>query len=370
MNTLGVAGNPVDVTVTIEDDEASPTVTLLLSAKTIDENGGTTVATATLSHPSSEDTTVTLTPAPGDWTAASVGRLSIPAGAKQSGGSVTLTAVDDTTDAPHKELTVIATAVNTQGVEQPDGVPLTIEDDEASPKATLSLTAGTIDENNDTARVSVALSHPSSEATTVMVSAAGSNPKAAAFTLSGAVLTVPAGDTAGTSMAVLTATDNDVDAPDQTVTVSATAQNSQGIAGNPDDVTLIVTDDENAPTVTLALTPSPIGEDGDSTMVTAALSHPSSEATTVTVTAEAVSPAVAADFTQSGSVLTVGGACDEGHRHGDADSDGQRRGRAGQDGDGVGDGTEYPGRGGRSGGGDAEHRGRRTSGASCGIRRR
>ena len=304
-NTQGVDGDPAGVTLTIVDDEATPTVTLSLSSSSIGENGGTTVATASLTGRSSEATTVTLTAAPGDWTADGGGVLAIAAGETQSSGSVTLTAVNDQTDAPDKALTVTASAVNTQGVEQPAGVALEITDDEAAPTATLTVTASMISEDGGTATVSVNLDHASSEPTTVTVTAAGADPKAAAFTLTGATLTVPAGQTAGSSTATLTATDNEVDAPDQTVTVMATAVNTQGIAGDPDDVTLTIPDDEGSPGVTLALSETSIGEAGGVATVTASLSHPSSEATTVTVTAAAVSPAEAGDFTLSGSVLTI-----------------------------------------------------------------
>ena len=304
VNTQGIE-QPADKTLTIMDDEASPTVRLALSASSISENGGTTVATATLTHPSSEATTVTLTPAPGDWTAAGDGVLTIPAGSEQSSGSVTLTAVNDNTDAPDKALTVTATATNGQGVNQPGGVSLTIVDDEAAPTATLTVSAPMMNENGGTATVTVKLDHASSEPTTVTVTASGADPKAAAFTLTGATLTVPMGQTAGSSVATLTATENDVDAPDQTVTVSATARNTQGIAVDPDDVTLTISDDEASPTVTLALSAPAIGEARGEATVTASLSHPSSEETTVAVRAEAVSPAVAGDFTLSGSVLSI-----------------------------------------------------------------
>ena len=118
----------------------------------------------------------------------------------------------------------------------PDGVALAIKDDEEAPTPTLSLSSSTISEDGvgGPATVSVRLSHPSSEATTVTVTAAGADPKAAEFTLTGAVLTVLAGRTQGESTATLTATDNDVDAPNQTVTVSwRRAVNTQGIAGRP-----------------------------------------------------------------------------------------------------------------------------------------
>ena len=68
---------------------------------------------------------------------------------------------------------------------------------------------------------------------------------------------------------------------------------------------LTITDDEGAPTVALVLTPATIGENGGMSTVTATLSGASTAAVTVTVTAAPVSPAVAGDFTQSGTTLTI-----------------------------------------------------------------
>ncbi len=59
------------------------------------------------------------------------------------------------------------------------------------------------------------------------------------------------------------------------------------------------------PTVTLVLTPASIGENGGTSTVTATLDKPSPQPTTVTVSAAPVSPAVANDYTLSGSRLTI-----------------------------------------------------------------
>ena len=304
-NPLGIVP-PGEVVLAIADDEDAPTLTLTLSQASIGEDGGSATVTATLNHRSSQATTVTIAPSASDFTLSDSGSITIPAGATDGSGTVTLTAVNNPVDAPDKQLTVNATAVNTQGIEQPAGVALTIIDDEAAPTVTLTLSQASIGEDGGSATVSASLSHPSSEATTVTVTAAGADPLAAAFTLSGATLTVPAGQTAATGMATITATDNNTDAPDQVVIIDATVENAHGI--NPDvfDLSLEIPDDEVAPTVTLVLSANPIPEENGETTVTAMLSHPSSQATTVTVTAAAVAPALAADFMQAGGpVLTI-----------------------------------------------------------------
>ena len=305
-----------DATLTVEDDDPAPTVTLALAdtairesddAGTVGEEDHRTTVTATLSHPSSEQTMVTITPAVGDFTLSAGGRLTIPALATASTGSVTLTAVDDDTDAPDKALKVLATAANTQGIEQPDPVDLTIADDEPPPTVTLELSRASINEASGSSTVTARLSHPSSEATTVTVAAAAVSPALAAdFTISGTVLTVPAGVTGSTSTATIRAVNNMTDAPDKQVTVSATVDNTQGYeAGTPADVVLTIADDEPPPTVTLTLSSVAVTENGGEAAVTALLSHPSSEATVVTVSTAAVSPAVVADFAQTGTQLTV-----------------------------------------------------------------
>ena len=312
-NTHGIAGNPPDVTATIRDDEATPKVALELGATSIDENAGSTTVKATIPHPSSHETVVTITPAPDDFTVG--GTLTIPAGQTES-GTVTLTAVDNETDAEDKTVTVLATAANGHGIVNPDGVQLTIEDDDPAPVVTLVLTSSPIREKDESgtpgvsehvATVTAVLDRPSSKPTTVTVSAAAVSPAVAGdFALStNRTLAIAAGQTASTGTVTIRANDNNVDAPDKEVTVSGTAVNTQGITP-PAVETLTISDDEPPPIVTLTLSKTATDED-DSTVitVTASLSHPSSEGTTITVSADAVAPAVSGDFTLTGDTLTI-----------------------------------------------------------------
>ncbi len=310
---LGVA-DPTPLTLTVTDDEPTPTVTLSLSPASITENRGVSTVTADLSHPSSEATTVTVTVAPvspavsEDITLSSNTVLTIAAGATKSTGTVTITAENNSVDAPDKTFTVSGTSSGGPGIANPTSLTLTVTDDEPTPTVTLSLDKASITENGEASTVTAELSHPSSAVTTVTVTVTPVNPAVSEdITLSSnKQLTIAAGATKSTGAVTITAVDNSVDAPDKTFTVSGTSSNSGPGVTDPASLTLTVTDDDGSPTVTLSLDKASITENRGVSTVTAELSHPSSAETTVTVTVAPVSPAVSEDITlSSNTVLTI-----------------------------------------------------------------
>ncbi len=272
----GGVANPTDQTLTINDDEGVPTVTLVLTPTTIDESGDDNASTVTamLSGKSNAAVTVTVSvPNDAPVTLSNNAALSIAAGATTSTGTVTITAVDNDIDAPNKTVTVSATASG-GGVGNPTDQTLTITDDEGTPTVTLVLTPTTIDESGDdnASTVTAMLSGKSSAAVTVTVSV----PNDAPVTLSNnAALSIAAGATTSTGAVTITAVDNNVDAPNKTVTVSATASGRD--VANPASQTLTITDDDAAPSgITLSVdtngaedgTPSTVAEDAGATVVT------------------------------------------------------------------------------------------------------
>ena len=240
-------------TLTILDNDGPPKVTLNLSSASIDENGGTSRVTASLSHPSSEDTTVTVSATPvspaaaGDYRLSSNLELLIPAGAKKSTGEVTITGVDNDLETPDKQVTVSGAAANTQGITNPDATTLTIRDairdDDARPTAALSLAPDTIGQSGGMSRVTASLSHSSSEDTTVTVSAAPVPPATSGdYALSSnRQLRIPAGATQSVGLVTVSATSTPtiIDPARRTVTVSATAANGWGVEA-PESVALTI----------------------------------------------------------------------------------------------------------------------------------
>ena len=305
---------PAAQTLTITDDETAPTLTLELDPTSISENGGESTVTATLSGPSSEDVTLTVSATPvspavaDDFELSGNTELTITAGRTESTGTVTITANDNGVDASAKNLTVAASVTaGPTGLTAPASKTLTITDDEDAPTVTLVLTPDEISEDNGVSTVTAQLSHATSEEIRVTVSAAAVSPAAARdFELSAArVLTIAGGATESTGTVTVTGKDDGVDGPNKEVTVSAIVSGLTGLAA-PASETLTITDDEGAPTVTLVLTPDEISEDGGVSTVTARLSHATNADIEVTVSASAVSPAVAGDFDLSTvRVLTI-----------------------------------------------------------------
>ena len=301
----GVA-TPSSVTLMLTDDEGTPTVTLVLSASSISENGGVATVTATLSGKSSAAVTLTVStsPSPGtDFTLTGT-TLTIGAGATTSAGAVTVTGADDGTAEGSEQVTISGVAAGGNGVGNPAPVMLTLTDDD-TPQTTLLLSASSISEDGGVATVTATLDRPSTVAVTLTVSASPGS--GTAFTLSAATtLTFAANATTSAGVVTVTASDNDTDAPDKSVRVSGTASDSLGLTNHPDDVTLTITDDDAAPNATLSLSPASISENGGTSAVSATLSHPSSAATTVTVTA--VSGAFTVPAGAAGTIVIAAGS--------------------------------------------------------------
>ena len=269
-------GGGSDRILRIAEDDPIP-VTLKLMPSSISENGGVSTVTASQSRASIAATTVTVSaesmaPAvPGDFMLSANRTLTIPAGQLDSTGAVTVRAIDNTVDAPNTTLRVSGAADNIEGVAGPATVTLTINDDDAAPEVTLKLTPSSISEDGGVSAVTASQSRASIAATTVTVSAEAMTPAVPGdFMLSAnRTLTIPAGQTDSTGTVTVRAVDNTVDAPNKEVRVSATADNSHGVAGNPPELTLRITDNDTAPELALTLRPSAIVEDGGDSTVTA-----------------------------------------------------------------------------------------------------
>ena len=115
-----------------------PRVEFVLTPRSIDENGGESVVTATAPEPSATPFTVTVAATPvapatvADFTVSSNKVLSFAAGAAESTGEVTIAAADNEDLEGHQEVTLSGTVTGTSDLLEPFDATLTIRDDEAS----------------------------------------------------------------------------------------------------------------------------------------------------------------------------------------------------------------------------------------------
>ena len=187
-----------------------------------------------------------------DFTGANVRTLTIPADAREATTTFTLTLTDDTIDEPNE--TVRLTGSTTATVEGNSSqtltvreTALTITDNDAPPTVELVLTPDSIAEDGGTSTVTAQLTGgtTSSVETVVEVSATALLPATAAdFTLTGGTtLTIEAETTTSSGTVTLTAVNNDEDGPDKTVEVSGEVT-TQNTAADPPMVELTITDDD------------------------------------------------------------------------------------------------------------------------------
>ena len=271
--TISVTGELSGVTVKgtsfyIEDNDTTPTVTLVLTPASINESGttNTSTVTATMDADSSEAVTLTVSATPvdpavaGDLTLSENATLEIPAKSKASTGVVTITAVDNDVDAADKTVTVAATATGGNAlVQAPGNQTLTIKDDDTRgitvSKATLTLdeadNAKTMtDEHQDTYTV-VLDSEPSGGRVTIGVASGGT----AVATVAPATLTFTTSNWNVPQTVTVTAMPDNIDNPNDrrtvaiTHTVTATGTDYDGATAS--GVTVTVNDDDGAPTLSI-----------------------------------------------------------------------------------------------------------------------
>ncbi len=136
----------------------------------------------------------------------------------------------------------------------------TVQAEPTLPKVTLSLTPTTINESGSGNSAKIKATLPSAPSAAVVITLT-LNPASGVANLSGATLTIPSTGTASNEVTI-TAENNDVDAPDATVTISGATAST--LATAPDSVTLTVSDDDTAG-VTLSRTSVSVNEGSTAT---------------------------------------------------------------------------------------------------------
>ena len=311
------------LTLPINDQNTAPTgIQLSLSQSTVAEGASpmVTVTAAFLPNTSDAlpvDTLVTVTVAGTtattgtDYTTApSSFTITIPATMTSGTSDIAVQVVDDMLAEEPETVTVSGTAAPVLPITP---ATLTIDDNDTAPtEITLSLSETGADEGaSPTVTVMATLSGTVSlTADTVVTVTVGDTGDSATevtdyIPVVDLLVTIAAGTTSGMSTFLFVPTDDTVHDPDETVTVSGTADGFDPITS----LTLAINDTDTAPTeITLSATPPRVTEGATPTVtVTATLSPTSVTLTGATEVTVSVGPgtAQAADFTAVGNVTVT-----------------------------------------------------------------
>ncbi len=290
-------------TVTITDDDATPTVTLAIAPTTISEAGGTTTVTATLSAVSGQNVIVDLAYSGtatnvSDYVRSST-QILIPAGSTT--GTATITTVQDAMDEVNETVIVDIVGVTNaaeSGIQQDT---VTIVDDDSGPTVTLSIVPTTIAEAAGTTSITATLSSVSAQNVVVDLAYTGTATNVSDYVRSGMQIVILAGSTSGT--ATLTAVQDTLDETNETVVVDIASVTNGAEFGTQRD-TITITDDDATPTVTLAIVPTTIAEAAGTTTITAKLSAVSGQNVIVDL-AYTGTATNAADYVRSGTQIVI-----------------------------------------------------------------
>ena len=271
--------NPIHATLgvpnaigTIIDANGLPSATI--SGIEVDENRGPAILTVTLTHPSTETTTVQYATAPrtatagDDYTAVS-GTLTVPANTTEA--TITVPIIDDPLNENEESFTV--TLSNPTGVVIFDATAVVaIRDDDGLPR--FSVAPATANENDPGAAFSVTLSHPSSQITTVQYATFDNTARHPDdYTAVPGTLTVAANTTAATITVPII--DDRLDENDEQFTIRLS--NPTGADLSEPVATASIIDDDPEPR--LRLLPSS-AQEGDPLHFTATLDAPSGRTVT------------------------------------------------------------------------------------------
>ena len=241
----------------------TPSVTLAVDNDSIAEAAGTATISATLSAAHSLPVTIELgfggSAAIGDDYTASNSQIVIAAGSTTE--SITITAIQDAADEPDETATIDITGTTNAREAGSQQVVVTILDDDMPPmpNVTLALDAATIPEAAGVATFTVTLSEPTTVPVTVELGSGGTATETADYTVSATQLVFDAGAT--TETVTVTAVQDDIEEPDETVTIDVVSVVGGNEIGVQTATTTIVDDDVPPSFVVSSLTPTDSGFD-------------------------------------------------------------------------------------------------------------
>ncbi|MBF0446171.1 MAG: hypothetical protein HQL68_11335, partial [Magnetococcales bacterium] len=302
--TNGTENNTQQQTIYISDNESKPTVTLSLSSSSITEEASNVTVTATLSAVSVQDVTVYLAfsgTATSGGTDYLVSATTITIAAGSTTGTSAITVVEDAIDENSETVIVAMSSVTNASESGPQT--LTIVDDDNAPTVTLAITSSTISESSGSAVLTATLSAQSTNDVTVTLAYSGTASSGGTdYTYGATSITIAAGSTIGTT--TITAVDDTLDEASETIIVDISSV-TNGTENGTQQVTSYVTDDDDAPTVSLSISSTAVAEAGGSATLTATLSAASSNDVTVSLAYSGTATSGGTDYSYGATSITI-----------------------------------------------------------------
>ena len=305
-------------TVTITDDEATPAVTLAASANSFTENAANPAVTLTVSMTAAATSNTTILlgvsgTATGGGVDYSIGSttLVIPAGSTST--TTTLSSNDDPYYDDGETIIVEISSVggSTATESGTQSETFTINDDEAQPTVSLTVGSNNLTEaagaTNNTS-VTATLSYVNSTAVSINLSLSGTASNPADYSIGTTSLTIPAGSTTATT--TVTTQDDPISEGTETVIIdiSSVSGGDSAVEASPaQQQTILITDDEANPSVTLSTSTNSLNETGagDNATLTVTMNPVASSATTVTLALSGTATGGGSDYSIDNTVLTI-----------------------------------------------------------------
>lgn len=290
-------------TVTLNDDESVPTVSLSIGSSSISETSGTSTVTATLSGTCASSVVVSLgtsgtATSTTDYTLGS----SITISAGSTSAAITLSSVSDALDENNETVIIDITGVTVATENGTQQQTVTINDDDATPTVTIAWSNTSIGEGPaGTSNAVVTLSAASGLDVDVTLSFSGTATLNTDYTVTGSSFTIPAGSTSG-FVTMNNITDNIYEGNENITVDIASVTNATEVGTQ--NASMTQNDDDSAPSVTLSAASSSVYETSGSTTLTATLSNESAFTTTINLSASGTATDVT-DYNLSATSISI-----------------------------------------------------------------
>ena len=271
-------GTPSTATVTIIDNDGTPTAAFYAASTPVSEAAGNVLLTVTLSNPSVVPVTVTYNTsnnsalAPGDYTASS-GSVVFAPGATSANLLVQVN--EDAVVEGLEAFNVTLTGATNATVGTPGQLSVQIVDNDGTPTVQFTSASATVSEGAGTAILSVMLSNPSVNTITATYgTSSGSAVAGSDFVAASGTITFAPGATSASI--VVSISEDLIDESAETFDVSLISANN-AVIGTIQTATVTLVDNDGIPTVQFESASTSVSEAAGSATLTVTLSNPSAD---------------------------------------------------------------------------------------------